>query len=181
MIAALRYYDTFAKMGSQVPPITKIATALNEGNTGADSVIVRAMRYSLRRALSLDYVDGARITQRLTLQASWERIALLNSPRMCFLEARKWTACHLLWSWWIGFAAAFANPGNCHPSGGRVFIAATDLKDAIASCVADASAYYVLTFAAARADQANEYHSLQVTVDKPGMTARTRTGYYAQP
>jgi hypothetical protein len=181
MIAALRYYDTFAKMGSQVPPITKIATALNEGNTGADSVIVRAMRYSLRRALSLDYVDGGTHNPTIDAPGFVGTNRSLNSPRMCFLEARKWTACHLLWSWWIGFAAAFANPGNCHPSGGRVFIAATDLKDAIASWVADASAYYVLTFAAARADQANEYHSLQVTVDKPGMTARTRTGYYAQP
>lgn len=80
-----------------------------------------------------------------------------------------------------------AQPGNmglqviATQIGGRVFTSATDLKDAIASCIADASAYYVLTFAAARADRANEYHSLQVTVDKPGMTARTRTGYYAQP
>jgi hypothetical protein len=31
------------------------------------------------------------------------------------------------------------------------------------------------------ADQANEYHALGVTVDKPGITARTCTGYYAQP
>jgi VWFA-related protein len=84
-------------------------------------------------------------------------------------------------------SASRAQPGNmglqviATQSGGRVFTSATDLKDAIASCIADASAYYVLTFAAARADQANEYHSLQVTVDKPGMTARTRTGYYARP
>lgn len=27
----------------------------------------------------------------------------------------------------------------------------------------------------------SECHSLGVTVDKPGITARTRTGYYAQP
>lgn len=84
-------------------------------------------------------------------------------------------------------SASRAQPGNmglqviATQSGGRVFTSATDLKDAIESCLADAGAYYVLTFAAARADQANEYHSLQVTVDKPEMTARTRTGYYAQP
>jgi hypothetical protein len=25
------------------------------------------------------------------------------------------------------------------------------------------------------------YHALQITVNKPGVTARTNTGYYAQP
>jgi VWFA-related protein len=84
-------------------------------------------------------------------------------------------------------SASRVQPGNmglqviATQSGGRVFTSATDLGDAIASCIADASAYYTLTFAAARADHANEYHSLQVTVDKPGLTTRTRTGYYAQP
>jgi len=66
-------------------------------------------------------------------------------------------------------------------SGGRVFNSSNDLTGAIANCEADANAFYVLSFDAARADRANEYHSLGVTVDKPGITARTRTGYYAQP
>jgi hypothetical protein len=66
-------------------------------------------------------------------------------------------------------------------TGGRVFTSDTDLRDAIASCIADANAYYILTLPAARADYTNEYYSLQVTVDKPGVTTRTRTGYYAQP
>ena len=66
-------------------------------------------------------------------------------------------------------------------SGGRVFNSSNDLTAAIANCTADADAFYVLSFDAARADQANEYHSLGVTVDKPGIAARTRTGYYAQP
>ncbi len=65
-------------------------------------------------------------------------------------------------------------------SGGRVFASSNDLTAAIAQCVADADAFYVLSFGAARADQANEYHSIGITVDKPGVTARTRTGYYAQ-
>ena len=50
----------------------------------------------------------------------------------------------------------------------------------IAGCVADAKAYYTLSFAAAAADHPNEYHNLQIKIDKPGLTARTRTGYYAQ-
>jgi hypothetical protein len=39
----------------------------------------------------------------------------------------------------------------------------------------------VLTFNAPPAAHANEYHGLEVAIDKPGLTARTRTGFYAQP
>jgi VWFA-related protein len=66
-------------------------------------------------------------------------------------------------------------------SGGRVLNSSNDLAAALADCVSDAASFYVLSFAAALPDQPNEYHSLQVRVDKPGITARTRTGYYAQP
>jgi len=66
-------------------------------------------------------------------------------------------------------------------SGGRVFNSSNNLTAAIASCASDADSFYVLTFDAPRADHPDEYHTLGVTVDKPGVTARTRTGYYAQP
>lgn len=70
-------------------------------------------------------------------------------------------------------------------TGGRVFNRSNNLPDAIAAEIthsaADASPFYVLSFAAGAADKPNEYHSLQVKVNKPGLTARTRTGYYAQP
>ncbi len=66
-------------------------------------------------------------------------------------------------------------------SGGLVFNTTNDLTSAIANCVADADAFYVLSFNTPPADGPNEYHAIEVTVDKPGITARTRTGYYAQP
>jgi VWFA-related protein len=66
-------------------------------------------------------------------------------------------------------------------SGGRVLNSTNDLIAAIGECAMDAHAFYVLSFEGPRADQANEYHALDVTVDKPAITARTRTGYYAQP
>jgi VWFA-related protein len=66
-------------------------------------------------------------------------------------------------------------------SGGRVVNSTNDLAGAIADCVADADAYYLISFDGAQANQANEYHDLGVTVGKPGVTVRTRTGYYAQP
>ncbi len=66
-------------------------------------------------------------------------------------------------------------------TGGRVLYASNDVAGEIASCVADAAASYVITFEGLRGDGPNEYHSLQIKVDKPGLTARTRSGYYAQP
>ncbi len=48
-------------------------------------------------------------------------------------------------------------------------------------CLADTDAYYELHFHPLPADQPNEYHHVDVKVDRPGLVARTRDGYYAQP
>jgi VWFA-related protein len=66
-------------------------------------------------------------------------------------------------------------------TGGKVLNSTNDITSGIADCVADADAFYVLSFDAARADHPNEYHAIGITVDKAGVKARTRTGYYAQP
>jgi hypothetical protein len=47
--------------------------------------------------------------------------------------------------------------------------------------VADANAFYVLSFDGLAGDGPNEYHTLEIQIDKPGLAARTRSGYYAQP
>jgi VWFA-related protein len=65
-------------------------------------------------------------------------------------------------------------------TGGRVFNSSNDITQAIADCVADAASFYILSFNSLPADQPDEYHALQVRIDKPGITARTRTGYYDQ-
>ncbi len=66
-------------------------------------------------------------------------------------------------------------------SGGRAIGPIGDIYGGIVRCVADANAYYELSFNAAPADRVDVYHALEVTVDKPGLTARTNMGYYAQP
>ncbi|MFY9912602.1 MAG: VWA domain-containing protein [Candidatus Sulfotelmatobacter sp.] len=66
-------------------------------------------------------------------------------------------------------------------SGGLVLNSNNDIGASIAKCAADAKAFYTLTFEAPRADRVNEYHSLHVKIDRRGLKARTRTGYYAQP
>jgi VWFA-related protein len=66
-------------------------------------------------------------------------------------------------------------------SGGRALVAPGDLGDQIASCMAEVKSYYTLTFDPATAKHVDEYHDLVVHVDKPGLNARTSTGYYAEP
>jgi VWFA-related protein len=56
-----------------------------------------------------------------------------------------------------------------------------DVSALLRECVADSQAYYELTFDAPPADKGDEYHQLEVKVARPGLTARTRQGYYAQP
>lgn len=68
-----------------------------------------------------------------------------------------------------------------YQSGGLVLNTSNDLAAEIATCVNDANTFYTLSFEGAVGDGPNEYHALEVTVDKPGLEARTTSGYYAQP
>jgi VWFA-related protein len=80
-----------------------------------------------------------------------------------------------------------ANSGNlalqvlATQSGGHVFNGSSDLTAEINACVADASAYYSMSFEAVPADHVNEYHALTVKVGKPGVKVRTNAAYYSQP
>jgi VWFA-related protein len=65
-------------------------------------------------------------------------------------------------------------------SGGQV-MNSTDLQDAIRKCLADADSWYELRLDPAHAEQANEYHHIEVRVDRPGLKVGTRDGYYQQP
>ncbi|MFZ0759421.1 MAG: VWA domain-containing protein [Candidatus Sulfotelmatobacter sp.] len=66
-------------------------------------------------------------------------------------------------------------------SGGQVLNRSNDVASLISNCVADAMSYYSLTFDSSPVVHPDEYHDLRVKIDKPGVVARTRTGYYAQP
>lgn len=66
-------------------------------------------------------------------------------------------------------------------SGGLALNSSNDIASEISRAAADATAYYVLSVDTPPAEHPNAYHAIVVKVDKPGVTARTRTGYYAQP
>jgi VWFA-related protein len=66
-------------------------------------------------------------------------------------------------------------------SGGRALAPTGDIYGSIVRCVADANAYYELSFDSAATSRVDAYRELAVRLNKPGLTARTNTGYYAQP
>lgn len=66
-------------------------------------------------------------------------------------------------------------------SGGLVLNRNNDFASLIVRCVADAQSYYSLAYEPNLAGHPDEYHDVQVKIDKPGLVARTRTGYYSEP
>jgi VWFA-related protein len=66
-------------------------------------------------------------------------------------------------------------------TGGLALNSSNDLTNLIDRCVADADTFYRVTVPMAPAEQPNEFHEIDVKVETPGLTARTRNGYYAQP
>jgi VWFA-related protein len=66
-------------------------------------------------------------------------------------------------------------------SGGLAFEFDNDLAALLQKCVSDSAPYYEISFVAPAAERPDEYHHLEVKIAKPGLTARTRQSYYAQP
>lgn len=66
-------------------------------------------------------------------------------------------------------------------SGGLAVSGNSDIHGFLHRCLQDADAFYELTFNPPPAEHPNEYHHLDLQVTQPGLTARTRDGYYIQP
>ena len=66
-------------------------------------------------------------------------------------------------------------------SGGLVFNSSNDVAGEIATAAADANSSYTIRIDSPPTGRPNDYRAISVHVDKSGMTARTRTSYYAQP
>ena len=66
-------------------------------------------------------------------------------------------------------------------SGGLVLSTSNDIAAMLEQCLADTAPYYEISFAPRPPERPDEYHRLDIRVAKPGLTARTRQGYYSQP
>ena len=56
-----------------------------------------------------------------------------------------------------------------------------DVAGLLQQCLAGSAPYYQIAVDRRLADHQDEYHHLEVQIPKPGLTARTLQGYYAQP
>ncbi len=66
-------------------------------------------------------------------------------------------------------------------SGGAALHPGNDLASALRKCLADAEAYYEISFDPTITTQPNEYHRLEIRVARPDLVARTRQGFYSRP
>jgi VWFA-related protein len=66
-------------------------------------------------------------------------------------------------------------------SGGLTLESSSDVAGMLKRCLADTESWYEIIFDMPPAEQPNEYHHVEIRLDKQGLTARTRNGYYAQP
>jgi VWFA-related protein len=93
---------------------------------------------------------------------------------------------------WQSFLKPVKGPNQMQPgnlalqvlathSGGRVLLGSNDVAGEIATCAADASAWYTIAFDSDHTAESDTWHDVQVKVDKPGAVVRTNSGYYAQP
>jgi len=82
-------------------------------------------------------------------------------------------------------SAQFGNLGLqvlAEQSGGHAINFTGDpLSKEISDCISQAAADYYLSFDSPPTTNKDEYHSLKVTLNKPNLTAHTRSGYYNQP
>jgi VWFA-related protein len=92
--------------------------------------------------------------------------------------------------WWQDFTKGINKPSQAQwgdlalqvlavQSGGLVLQTGNDITQYLQRCVADAQAYYRISFMPTLDTKKNEvYHHIEVRVNKGGETARARQGYY---
>ena len=66
-------------------------------------------------------------------------------------------------------------------TGGKIIFNRNDVDAAVADDVNDGSSYYTLSYYPSNRDWNGKFRNIKVTISKPGVEARTRTGYYAAP
>ncbi len=64
---------------------------------------------------------------------------------------------------------------------GGLVLSSSDIAASLKQCAADTGAYYRISFEPPPAKRRDVYHRVEVKVAERGLTARTSTGYYAEP
>ena len=66
-------------------------------------------------------------------------------------------------------------------SGGKVFSSSNDTAALLTHALDDGNAYYELAYTPPASERPGEYHHIEVKLADPGLSARTRDGYYTAP
>jgi len=66
-------------------------------------------------------------------------------------------------------------------TGGLTLVTDSDVPGLIEKCLLDAESWYEIRFDPPPVDKPNLYHRIEVRIDQPGLTVRTRDGYYSNP
>ena len=66
-------------------------------------------------------------------------------------------------------------------SGGLALQGSTDIAGMLRRCFDDLQSWYEVSFLPPPADTPEDYHHVELKLDKPGLSVRTRDGYYTQP
>jgi hypothetical protein len=66
-------------------------------------------------------------------------------------------------------------------SGGLALSLSNYVSEEMQQAIADTQTYYEISFDPPVARQPDEYHQIQIKVARPGLSARTRQGFYVQP
>ncbi|MGA8041571.1 MAG: VWA domain-containing protein [Terracidiphilus sp.] len=66
-------------------------------------------------------------------------------------------------------------------SGGRVLVTGHGITDELNEVERDANSYYVLSYPQPAASHPDDFHAIQVKLDKADLQVRTTAGYYLQP
>jgi VWFA-related protein len=94
--------------------------------------------------------------------------------------------------YWQSFVKGVTKPSQALPgnlglevlavqSGGLALSSSNDIAAQLQKCIADAGAYYEISYDQPHGDQPRQYHHIEIRLDKKGLTARSMQGYYALP
>jgi VWFA-related protein len=94
--------------------------------------------------------------------------------------------------YWKDFLKGIGRPGQAQAgnlglevlatqSGGIALNSSNDVPALLQRCITDIGAYHELSFDPPRGDQSHAYPYLEIQIAEPGLTARSRQGYYSQP
>lgn len=77
-------------------------------------------------------------------------------------------------------AASLSLQALAYQSGGLVSTGTKNIASQISRCISDSESYYQLSFDTPPSNKFGEYHSIELKLGRPDLTARTRTLYYGE-